>query len=278
MPYSSENNAFFYAMNPLPLHQCGVPQKSYTAKLTDALIKNFAEMVKLTKEKVPGRMDDFKLDRSNSLFEPNKKISVERVLENNLHKAFHDQGSFNLSSDHAQAERVSHIVTYQMPLAAHGTQEGENRKWGKVDLIGCTQDNRPAILELKKAKSSESPLRMIVEGLAYAIAVQKMWNEQDNEFRKEWYSETKAAPNAIPTRLKEIRVIGLAPELYWKRWMQGASGFSKLDDTSKTKIWELIQHAQDDGYLIDFVVFEEGDAKNPPSHFEVITKEFCNQT
>jgi hypothetical protein len=72
------------------------------------------------------------------------------------------------------------IQTYQMPL--QGTRK--DRRWGKVDLVGATPDALPVVIELKQEQATDTPLRMLVEGLAYACAVRKAWNESG--LRAEW--------------------------------------------------------------------------------------------
>jgi hypothetical protein len=61
-----------------------------------------------------------------------------------------------------------HILDYQLPLKARRTDSGV----GKVDLFGITGAGQAAVIELKAAKGGDTPLRALLEGLAYTAIVQ----------------------------------------------------------------------------------------------------------
>src|SRR5215217_1080991 len=59
------------------------------------------------------------------------------------------------------------VVSYQVMLRDANT----DKRWGEVDLLGRFPQGWPVVVELKGASSKEPPLRGIVEGVAYAIAL-----------------------------------------------------------------------------------------------------------
>src|SRR5690606_13284138 len=108
----------------------------------------------------------------------------ERLIEKLIWKAW----SFEAVARHGQpflGNVCRFIQTYQMPL--QGTRA--DRGWGKIDLLGSTFQALPAVIELKQEKAKDTPLRMLVEGLAYACAVRKGWNE--GKLRTEWAAAMK---------------------------------------------------------------------------------------
>jgi len=64
------------------------------------------------------------------------------------------------------------VLSYQVML--RNTNKGD-AGWGEIDLLAVTANVLPTVIELKGENSKESPLRMLVEGFAYAIAVKKCW-------------------------------------------------------------------------------------------------------
>jgi hypothetical protein len=63
------------------------------------------------------------------------------------------------------------VLSYQIMLRNTNDDKG----WGEIDLLAVTETGFPTIIELKGDTCRESPLRLLVEGCAYAIAVKKCW-------------------------------------------------------------------------------------------------------
>jgi hypothetical protein len=62
------------------------------------------------------------------------------------------------------------LVTYQMPLQASRRDVGV----GKVDLFGITAAGQATVIELKGAGGNDTPLRALLEGLAYAASCNRI--------------------------------------------------------------------------------------------------------
>lgn len=130
----------------------------------------------------------------------------ERLLEKLIWMGWR----FQAVSAHGQpflGDMCRFIQTYQMPL--QGTRK--DARWGKIDLVGATSEALPAVIELKQEDATDTPLRMLAEGLAYGCAVRKAWNE--GGLRAEWMAamRTNGLSQEQPRTLTAVPVILLAP-------------------------------------------------------------------
>jgi hypothetical protein len=102
------------------------------------------------------------------------------------------------------------IQTYQYPLQA----SRKDRCWGKIDLLGIGADFLPVPNELKKRKTNESPLRMLVKVAAYGFAIQKVWPKL-KDYWVEALSWFGGSPSQFPATLDRVTLICVAPDEYW---------------------------------------------------------------
>ena len=98
-----------------------------------------------------------------------------------------------------------HILEYQLPLKARRSDAGV----GKVDLLGITASGQAAIVELKAAQGGDTPLRALVEGLAYTAIIEANLAGLREEVQQR-YSRTMTTDTP--------RLIVMAPEEYWARF------------------------------------------------------------
>ena len=101
----------------------------------------------------------------------------------------------------------SNVVSYQIMLRDTNT----DRKWGEVDLLGQSPNGTPVVIELKGPSSNEPPLRGIVEGVAYTIAIRKAWALC---FGRQWWDRLQIA---TPEQSDGVSTIFAAPADYWAR-------------------------------------------------------------
>lgn len=67
------------------------------------------------------------------------------------------------------------LVGYQVPLKSELEQSG---RWGsEIDLLGCDVAGKPVVIELKTGDSTDRPAKMLLEGVVYALAIQRAWQE-----------------------------------------------------------------------------------------------------
>jgi hypothetical protein len=101
------------------------------------------------------------------------------------------------------------LLSYQVML--RNTNEGD-AGWGEIDLLAVTENGLPAIVELKQESCKEPPLRLLVEGCAYAIAVRKCWDVFGPRFTSR-IANVKFGSQ--PSHARTYPVICLAPGRYW---------------------------------------------------------------
>jgi len=109
--------------------------------------------------------------------------------------------------------RMLEFIDYQTPLKSKQTDKGI----GKVDLFGLIDNKQPAVIELKiqreRGDLADTPLRALLEGLAYCAIIeknlQKITNEASIKFNKELN--------------KKLTLIILAPDEYWKSYINNKS-------------------------------------------------------
>ena len=134
---------------------------------------------------------------------------------------------------------VSSILAYQVPMY----NKKKKKDWGAIDLMAVESNTCcPVIIELKTGDSNEAPLRMVMEGVSYAIAIRKAWRKP---FQTDWEEAlersslkfNKEALNDFPE--KPCRIIGMAPAEYWESWKasisKAQSSFGKLLGELKTR-------------------------------------------
>jgi hypothetical protein len=124
------------------------------------------------------------------------------------------------------------IVAYQVMLRDTNLDTG----WGEIDLLGVASDGLPVVIELKADSSTEPPLRGIVEGIAYAIAVRRAWSQG---FARQWTDSvsTPTEPLSLPDSFLS-RAVFAAPGAYWDRvlgrkgpkWRVSAAAWARILD------------------------------------------------
>jgi hypothetical protein len=269
-----------------PLHLCdsnSFKQKHYVAQ-TEFLIEHLDDLVELTKAHVPGRAHGFQLERKNEAALANSESRDERHVEYRIYDKFK---GLEKTEEQLHLLGLTHIPYYQFPLCSDEQSRITNKKrkeinagWGEVDLLGCSEKTHmPAVIELKIFKAQpETPLRMIVEGMAYAIAIREMWNQENNKkFREAWANKLGQNTTFDDRNIKVIDVIGLAPSSYWNHWETKVATYKQSERNWNSATKRLIEKAESEnlGLRIKLISFDEGNAQTPPSNFKDITDEFC---
>ena len=238
----------------VPLHKLGASarQLSYMQEHSEAVLELLDVLLERTYAEAPRRKQSYKLRRK---VRENPK-DRERLLEKAIWTQWNDD-EVKQNSQPFAANTCQHVQSYQMPL--QGSRS--DGSWGKLDLIGVTQSGLPVVLELKREESVEPPLRILIEGLAYAVAVRRAWNE--GSLREQW-NETVTSQSrsfAAPTTLTSVPVIGIAPTNYWKRCIgtQGVRSRGKVKDSAWKPFCDLCTACGRRGFPIHFLQFSTGD-------------------
>jgi hypothetical protein len=220
---------------------------------SETLLKSLALRLKTTLDKAPLRTRGYELERCER--------RDPKVRERLLEKRIWQRSGFEASHRHRQpffGEVCSFIQTYQMPLV----KAREDKKWGKIDLVGATSDALPlpVVIELKIEDSKDTPLRALVEALAYACGVRKAWDE--GRLRAEWAAAmTKhGLPDEPERKLTKIPVILLAEPGFWKRAVgtQGRVTEGKVQEDAWPVFMELVRQCGLHGFPIYFAQIHKG--------------------
>ncbi|HWL07316.1 MAG TPA: hypothetical protein VNQ76_02775 [Planctomicrobium sp.] len=239
-------------------------QKSYLRQHSEQIAQHLEEAIDATFHAAQVRSGNFRLSRS-----PNQQMhetSRERRLEAAMLQRWTPPGLWPLPGG------WNRLVAFQVPLYA----QQERGQWGSIDLLGATADGLPVVVELKKSPASgpdgrtsrsETPLRIVLEGAAYAIALRKNWNQR--WFREEWITRLRELKvddlilERLPESLTTVPIVGAAPASYWLDWLPvTAKGRSELGP----EVWNAFRSLLDE--LTKFqlpvtFVSVSGEAENP---------------
>jgi hypothetical protein len=166
----------------------------------------------------PVRQQGFRLDRS--VAEDIHESEQERRLESAMMRRWGLAGMWPIP------RAWNRLVACQVPLF----DQRQKQSWGYIDLLGVTADGLPVVVELKKAPealadgktgATETPLRMVLEAAAYAIALRKNWDH----FRPEWVARLRELDfpvqviTQIPLKLDRVPLVAAAPASFWIEWL-----------------------------------------------------------
>ena len=164
---------------------------------------------KLRDEEAPQRKNSYFVDTHNGISSSGASSNRnEEHLALSLFNASRENIIFKLPDG-----RMLEFIDYQTPLKSKQNDKGI----GKIDLFGLIDNKQPTVIELKiqneRGGQADTPLRALLEGLAYCAIIeknlQKITDEASNKFNK------KLNNNLV--------LIVLAPDEYWKRYLQKKS-------------------------------------------------------
>jgi hypothetical protein len=243
-------------------------QLSFMDSHSESIGHNLDLLIELTHDKAPlqraGRTQTYELSRG-----PNLEIDEseeERLVEQGIWRQFSPSNSCAfLEND------CPRVVAYQTPLQ----NSREDRRWGKIDLLGASSQGLPVVIELKRQDADDTPLRMLVEALAYAVAVKKSWN-QGTKLRGEWAARmSEFGPvQKNDTALLSVPIILLAPAAFWKQKI--GSNLGRIEGQVFTNAWKpfhlLMDKCKERGFPVHCVQFEEvGKPASPDFHVKDVS-------
>lgn len=193
-----------------------------------------------TEAEAPSRTQGFYLGRI-----PTDEASVEeRILAISIYERWNHEGM------HTRKGRLDRIVAEQVPLF----DNRDKGQWGHIDLLGVRKSS-PVVIELKRkpsasangvTKASETPLRMMLEGLAYAIALKK-----HESFWGDWKQlmSTLGLPSC---ENDNVSVICAAPASFWIDWLPVTEKGKNFQNDARKQLQKLIEEVRGDGFAVDF--------------------------
>lgn len=210
-------------------------QKQHFGVQSQALANagQLATAIAATFAAAPIRRQGFRLDRD--VAEDIHESEEERRLESAMMRRWGTGGMWPIPG------AWTRLVACQVPLFDQQKKQG----WGYIDLLGVTKNGLPVVVELKKApkalsdgktEDTETPLRMVLEAAAYAIALRKNWDR----FRPEWIARLRelGLPNEVtaqvPLKLKKVPLVAAAPASFWIDCLR----VTRKGLTISTETWE----------------------------------------
>jgi hypothetical protein len=143
-------------------------QLQFARRQIEDILSNLDSLVQNTIDKAPDRRKDFCLTRTSEPHFTHEEDKWERAMYR----------KWGPGSAEEYVPVCKGIQAYQCPLRA----SRKDRCWGPIDLLGIGTDLLPVPNELKKRRTGDSPLRMLVEVAAYGFAIRKAWPK----LREEW--------------------------------------------------------------------------------------------
>jgi len=217
-------------------------QKSHLLVQSQALVDDgqLEVAIAATIESAPCRRQRYCLDRElTSVMDESQQ---ERRLEAALMRRWGVTGMWPVPG------AWTHLVACQVPLFG----EQKKKSWGYIDLLGVTAEGVPVVVELKKDPSAnvdgktertETPLRMVLEAAAYAIALRKNWEK----FREEWIDHltmvgiSEEVVSQVPSSLTKVPLVAVAPASFWIDWLP----VTEKGKTVTPETWKAFQRLLD---------------------------------
>lgn len=214
--------------------------KSFIGSDSDFVRENWDEIRRCTEEESPKRTQGFYLTRT-----PTDDANVEeRILAISMYERWNRPGM------RTQKGRLDRIVAEQVPLFDNRAKN----QWGHIDLLGVSKSS-PVVIELKRKPSarkngvtaaSETPLRMLLEGLAYAVAL-----KSHDSFWNDWWQLLNSLD--IPRcKSKDVSVICAAPASFWIDWLPITDKGKKFQKNARIQFHQLLEHVRQSGFAVDF--------------------------
>jgi len=169
----------------------------------------------------PQRMNPYFVKSHNGI---SSSGAASRRREEHLALAIFNASRAN-KKFHLPDGRLIDFIDYQTPLKAERGDKGV----GKVDLFGIIDRKLPTVIELKIESvgvgKADSPLRALLEGLAYCAIIERNIS-----------TITKEAVINFDVQLSENppTLVVLAPEEYWERYLQNKSAGDWIPELIRT--------------------------------------------
>ncbi len=168
----------------------------------DALVSAYANLVERAPKRSLNKKQYFQADHDG--FPTGDENSIRR--EEHLALALFNQSHlFDFPGG-----RDLNIIDYQTPLKSKRDDKGI----GKIDLFGVIDSSIPAVIELKidgiKRRAADTPLRALLEGLAYCAIVEANITDITDEARAKFNLHIKP---------KRPDLIVMAPQEYWHSYL-----------------------------------------------------------
>ena len=224
----------------------GWVRATYLREQSDHIREDLVDALRQTREQAPVRS----LEQTFRLLNAEARLlgddMDDRSGERRLEDAIFARWRIG-QNDSAVPELWRGIAGKQVPLFDKKTRDG----WGHIDLVAVGHDWLPVVVELKKGDNRECPLRALLEGVCYAVALDKAWHSFGGEYADLLESVPPANSLNLNADWKPKHVALMAPSGYWAHWRNGRGR-----DNRVTLGWpafrQLVSALGDKDFNIDF--------------------------
>lgn len=232
-----------------------VCSKTRMASAAETVIANLDEILETTRHAVHRRtrVQGFQLSAAGARLSP-EQLGVSKARPGEIRPS--EETFLEFAVLEAYRERRSGsdmpwdvLIGRQIPLMAKKSSEG----WGSIDLMGLDSAGRPVVIELKKASSTETPLRALLEAAAYAVSVESNWTVLSDEIHR---TGPKNHPAESP---RPIGVVVAAPDRYWRNWDRWSATGRGVPAGTRECIQDVAQALAQAGIPSTFVELTYGD-------------------
>jgi hypothetical protein len=236
-------------------------QKGHFGAQSECLAQNLATAIEATRRAVPRREGNFSLERTAN--QAINEAQRERIWERSVFVRWN-------GGDVAPVKNCwDRVIAFQTPLFAKQKKSG----WGYVDLLGFIGNGTPSVIELKKdprtresggVDNTESPLRIVLEAAAYAVALRVNWTNFRPEYidRLRQLDVSDTVISGVPQTLNEVRLVGAAPASYWLDWLPITKKGTTIPKDTWKSFKELLDALDKEGLPTSFVSLS-GDSDLP---------------
>jgi hypothetical protein len=229
-------------MNPIApstgLHRLkGDFQKTYLAEQCDALVSSLDEAIAATIALAPVRTQGY--------FGQTRGTRAPQHPEARWEQATWEQWSTTTCAAVPGAwYRLAH---YQLNLP----HTREDEAWGEIDLVGISHQGLPVIVELKAPDATDSPVAMLVQAAAYALAFRKAWHT----ILPEWTALVRryGFDLTFTDKLHLCPLVCAAPTRYWNEWLGDSPRAQKVTAGTWPALMRLVLALAERGLPATFV-------------------------
>lgn len=218
-------------------------QKTHLAVQCEQLIQGLDCAIEATRRAARIRRNPYVLTRK-----PRSAVSgPEATLEEAIWRRWHKK-----DSGRGVPGAWYRIISYQLMLRDTNENSGG---WGEVDLVGVSYQGLPSVIEIKRHNAEDSPLRVLVQATAYAIAIQEAWEV----LGAQWAKHVKAAYGFELSPSKELATCALvcgAHQNYWDNWIGETAKAKRVVPQTWVSMIKLVGALAERGFPATFLRLE----------------------
>jgi hypothetical protein len=121
------------------------------------------------------------------------------------------------------------------------------------DLLGMSPDHLPMVVVLKTAQATDTPVQMLIQATACALALRQAWS---HGFRTTWARVAGLDADGLPERLRGSMLVCAASADYWAQWTDRSARAESLGPAAWAAVADLRRALQRNGFPSTFLKLE----------------------